>query len=258
MISRFGSCEAAATAEGIGISLGIRHHFRKKTFRGITCNAGVFPADEQTILEFCQLSRESAAKIDLLGVWPTFMQDCLVNEVCAQQMKLTDLGNLEPFFSPTPWTASLRGKKVLVIHPFKETIEKQYQMRTLLFENPNLLPEFELHVLKAVQTIAYEKDPRFSNWFEALEFMYREATKIDFDVAILGCGAYGMPLAAKLKESGKIAIHLGGATQLLFGIKGSRWDNFPEIRALYNEHWVRPSAEEKPKGAKQIEGACYW
>ena len=53
--------------------------------------------------------------------------------------------------------------------------------------------------------------------------MYTEAVKIDFDTAIIGCGAYGFPLAAKLKAAGKQAFHMGGATQLLFGIKGSRW-----------------------------------
>ena len=62
------------------------------------------------------------------------------------------------------------------------------------------MPEFELKTLKAVQTIAGEKDERFSTWFEALEYMFEETMKIDFDIAIIGCGAYGMPLAAKLKK----------------------------------------------------------
>lgn len=30
----------------------------------------------------------------------------------------------------------------------------------------------------------------------------------DYDVAIIGCGAYGMHLAAHAKRKGKIAIHL--------------------------------------------------
>ena len=54
----------------------------------------------------------------------------------------------------------------------------------------------------------------------ALNYMFDEAMKKNFDVAIIGCGAYGFPLAAKLKQAGKIVIHLGGATQLLFGIIG--------------------------------------
>ena len=126
-----------------------------------------------------------------------------------------------------------------------------------MFQNPDILPAFDLTVLRAVQTIAGETDDRFSDWEDALEYMYGEAMKIDFDVAIIGCGAYGMPLGARLKDSGKIAIHLGGATQLLFGIKGARWDNHPLSR-LYNDNWVRPLETETPKAAKKVENACYW
>lgn len=43
-----------------------------------------------------------------------------------------------------------------------------------------------------------------------------EALKFDFDVAIIGCEAYGFPLAARLKRAGKIVVHMGGATQILF------------------------------------------
>ena len=46
--------------------------------------------------------------------------------------------------------------------------------------------------------------------------------EIEFDVAIIGCGAYGLPLAVEAKRMGKQAIHMGGATQVLFGIKVNR------------------------------------
>lgn len=89
--------------------------------------------------------------------------------------------------------------------------------------------------------------------------MHNEAMKKDFDVAIIGCGAYGFPLAAKLKESGKQAIHMGGATQYLFGIKSKRADEGNAIIAgLYNDAWVRASTEETPRNAHKVEGGCYW
>ena len=61
-----------------------------------------------------------------------------------------------------------------------------------------------------------------------------------------------------MKCHGKQVIHMGGATQLLFGIKGKRWDTHPVIKNLYNEHWVRPEAHERPEGAETIESGCYW
>ena len=82
---------------------------------------------------------------------------------------------------------------------------------------------------------------------------------IDFDVAIIGCGAYGFPLAAHAKKLGKIGIHLGGVTQLLFGIKGSRWENwthYTELRKNNGKDWVY--ANEIPKDYKKIENGCYW
>ena len=144
-----------------------------------------------------------------------------------------------------------------MIHPFAETIIDQYKKRNVIYPS-GLLPECNLIVQKAVQTIAGQKDDRFDNWFEALEYMYDQAMKENFDIAILGCGAYGLPLAAKLKEQGKKAIHLGGATQLLFGIKGRRWDNRPEISKFYNESWVRPSEKESVVGKDAVEQGCYW
>ncbi len=257
LIARFGGNEGQCTAEAIGIRMGLRKNFSKRMLHQMYFNAGVFPAGKKMLLRFGEISEQAARKVDLLGRWRSPGQDYLVEQICDPHMLMTTLENLEPWYSHTPWTEALKGKKVLVIHPFKETIEKQYEKREKLFEDPRILPEFELTVLRAVQTIAGQQDERFGDWEEALNYMFDQAMKIDFDVAIIGCGAYGMPLAAKLKDAGKTAVHLGGATQLLFGIKGARWDRY-RAADFYNEHWVRPSEQERPKDASKIEGGCYW
>ena len=43
-----------------------------------------------------------------------------------------------------------------MIHPFAKTIERQYQNRKYLWSNQEVLPDFELKTIKAVQTIAGE------------------------------------------------------------------------------------------------------
>ena len=121
-----------------------------------------------------------------------------------------------------------------------------------------ILPEFELRTVTAVQTVAGQIDPRFKSWFDALDYMYDEAMKCDFDIALIGCGAYGFPLAAKLKKSGKMAIHMGGMLQVLFGIKGKRWDEDPIVSKYYNDSWVRPGEDEKPKSSNVVVDGCYW
>ena len=178
------------------------------------------------------------------------------------------IGDLQPWNvadlkgSVKPWTAALSGKKVLVIHPFTTSIEKQYEKnRTKIFRDlqiEDMLPKFELITLKAVQSMG-NSVVGFQDWFVALNYMVEECRKIDFDVALIGCGAYGFPLAAEIKRMGRIAIHLGGVTQLLFGIRGKRWDGYGGVyKKMMNEYWVRPSVEEKIKDCDKIENACYW
>ena len=85
--------------------------------------------------------------------------------------------------------------------------------------------------MKAVQTILGLKS-EFPSWFDALEHMYQRAMSIDFDIAIIGCGAYAFPLACKLKKSGRSAITTCGPTQVLFGIKGDRWKDNQRVLKL--------------------------
>ena len=168
---------------------------------------------------------------------------------------LGNIRELEPWFFNNPWTKALEGKKILVIHPFENTIQSQYLNRDNIYKDKNIVPKFELKTIKAVQSIA-DENAEFTNWFEALDFMKQRINTIDFDVAILGCGAYGFPLASYIKDIGKQAIHLGGVTQLLFGIKGKRWEDWNHYTSLRGNGWVY--ADEKPKGFEKIEGGCYW
>lgn len=235
----------------------------RKHFAQLCDCSGFFPHDVKLVKEFVDIQKNSLPEIDVLGIWFHSFEDYYIRKLMSKDLHCTFLFNIEPWTAPKmPWTAALKGKKVLVIHPFTETIQSQYKKRNELFPGTNILPEFDLKTLKAVQTIAGQKDGRFNTWFEALEWMYQEAIKIDFDIAIIGCGAYGMPLAAKLKQSGKQVVHLGGATQLLFGIKGKRWEVRPDlysyVQKYFNDAWVYPADSDKPKQANKVEGGCYW
>lgn len=131
-------------------------------------------------------------------------------------------------------------------------------VRELLFENKSILPEFsELICVRAVQSNAGETSI-YNDWFDALEHMEKEISKYDFDIAIIGAGAYSLPLAAYVKQLGKIAVQMSGSTQILFGIKGKRWEQIPEISKFFNENWIRPSEDETPKGSTKVEGGSYW
>jgi hypothetical protein len=79
-----------------------------------------------------------------------------------------------------------------------------------------------------------------------------------FDVALIGAGAWSVPLAVYARSLGAFGIHLGGGLQLLFGIMGKRWEGHSGIKALQNDSWVRPSAEERPPKLHLQENGAYW
>ena len=163
--------------------------------------------------------------------------------------------SLESRLFADPWTESLRGRNVLVIHPFEESIQRQYEKHTRLFRDERVLPEFgRIDTVKAVQSVA-GNSTEYVTWFDALESMRAQIADKDFDVALIGAGAYGLPLAAFVKDLGRKAVHLGGVTQILFGIIGSRWERvIPRVYRLsvrfVNSDWTRPLPEETPIASK--------
>lgn len=236
-------------------------------FEIMSVYSGIFPANRDTAEKFSIRSLSDIPLIDLLGChqyYEKFMP--LSNKLIQVQLEM-----LYPFFVDHPWTRVLKGKKVLVIHPFEETIRLQYEKRNKLFENPDVLPDFELLTYKAVQSVAGNKVP-YQSWFEALKKMEDDISLIDFDYALIGCGAYGMPLAAYIKRMGKKAIHIGGGLQLMFGILGNRWTRQYEkvwnyrpgivintnYKVLFNDYWIYPVEKDTPINSYKVEDNCYW
>lgn len=210
MVGRFGSQEARATAWSIGVSRGNDKSIPEYVQRRMEVGPGFFPADSDNIRRFDLLMASSAEQLDGLAYWDSFMQQWLLREICPSSVTVSYLENLEPYRNQdNPWMAALKRKRVLVVHPFARSIETQFAKRELLFSSPRVLPESELQTLVPPQTIAGARDGRFASWFEAFDWLCNEVDKRDFDVAIIGCGAYGFPLAAHVKEGGRQAIHGG-------------------------------------------------
>lgn len=221
-------------------------------------NAGFFPDDKQLGERYYRLMLRDVKDVDILASY-IYSEKYIADYMKCHRINLD--GYYAPFLWNNPWTKYLKNKKVLVVHPFVDSIRYQYENnREKLFDNKDVLPNFKkLITVKAVQTIAGNNDSRFKDWFEALQYMKDEIDKCDYDIALIGCGAYGMCLAAHVKRMGKQAVHLAGWTQMLFGVYGNRWkEEQPQYAKFINEHWIRPRDNEKPKGADTIEGGCYW
>lgn len=277
MASRFGAVEIGAVYNYCGVKSS-SHNFWK-FIKGqepewwwnegnrycMKYNAGFFPNDNNHLSRFGELMLSIMRDIDILMSWQ--QDESFFSEYLKKAIKLGFIF-VDPYWSERPWTRALRDKNVLVIHPFADEIQYQYyNKREQLFENPEVLPKFNLRTIKAVQSIG--GNSKFSDWFEALDYMENEIDSIEYDICLLGCGAYGMPLAAHVKKQGKQAVHFGGSLQLLFGIRGRRWetreygaDFFPDGIGRYpdlmNQFWIRPFKESKFNGAEKVENGCYW
>ncbi|MGE0492518.1 MAG: hypothetical protein AB7S38_25105 [Vulcanimicrobiota bacterium] len=219
-------------------------------------SAGLFSNDDQSMDVYSMLTAAALRQADLLAVWWAPGEASALRGCLADGVPLVNLANLQPFRHPEPWSQLLAGKKVVVVHPFEASIRQNYARRHLLFDDPAVLPGFELEVVKAVQGVT-GIETGFADWFAAFEWMKAQLSGLDYEVALVGCGAYGLPLAAWIKGQGRQAIHLGGVTQLLFGIRGRRWDRrLPAGLCLQN--WTRPLPEETPPDFMGMEDGCYW
>ncbi len=270
LIIRFGRTELKAIEDFYGKITEPCIEFTQKVKEKMRNNAGFFPPTDEKLTRFCCESLKVLSNADLIACWNFYNDfECRLVEKhneAGSIISIGALGDTVPFVK-SPWTQYLKGKKVLVIHPFEATIQKQYKIREKLFKNPLALPAFQLKTIKAVQGIGGSKEiENYKDWFDALETMCRKIDQTDFDIALIGAGAYGMFLGDYIKRKGKQAVHIGGSLQILFGIKGTRWTKYTGernfSRDVYNEYWTDTAPEDLPEKMEKFikyEGdIAYW
>jgi len=172
---------------------------------------------------------------------------------------------LEPFYllekNVIPWTHYLKNKKILIIHPFIKSFKKQLNNDFQIFKNKKLFDKNQQFIFyKCYQTIA--GNHIHNDWYETFTLMCEDIKNIDFDIALLGCGGYGLPLCHYIKNDlNKSAIYIGGGLQLLFGVFGGRWENSEFWKKIIEENnckFIKPTEDEICKNSVTIENNCYW
>ena len=223
---------------------------------------------------FCNKYYECLKNTDILA---SFTQ-AIINEQSyfanKYNLKQIHSRSLEPFYACLenikPWTHYLHGKKVLIINPFIDSMKKQLANNFQIFKDPNkkiFLDNQEFIFYKSYQTIA--GNHIHNDWLETYTIMCNDIKKLDdefhFDIALLGCGGYGLPLCNFIKmKLNKSAIYIGGGLQLLFGIMGHRWENRDDWKKIMkdndnpNNQFIRPSGDEIINNKNAIENGCYW
>lgn len=173
--------------------------------------------------------------------------------------------SLEPYYATMdnliPWSHQLLGKKVLIVHPFTDSFKIQIKNKFKIYpQNPIFLEGQEFIFYKSYNTAG--KNHIHKDWKETFQRMCSEISKLDFDIALIGCGGYGVPLAGfiydKLK---KPAIQIGGGLQLLFGVMGKRWENTEMWETIIREQeckFIKPSGDEILINKHLVNDGCYW
>ncbi len=261
----------AAGKIGVGELRGLKHFLKRTqdiqkkreptpypryTSDTLFLNAGVFPQRDDVFDKFGAIFKESVTEMDVLVSWE-LQGEYKVFNTLAPLATLVPWGSLDAFLAKEPWTSALEGKRVLVVSPFTETIRQQYVRRTALWQDNRILPEFTLLTVQCPLSAGIAP-PAHPDWMTSLSDLKRQMDAVDFDVALIGAGAFSLPLVTHAKKHGKIGIHLGGTLQVLFGVYGGRWKDNKEFQHFINENWVRPNQSETPPEAHKIENACYW
>ena len=165
-----------------------------------------------------------------------------------------------------PWTHYLKDKKVLIVSSFVDTFKKQLERGFKFFginDDRYIWDKDQEFVFYKCYNTLYNNNIH-KNWFETFKIMCNDIKKLNFDIALLSCGGYGLPLCNYINDKlGKTSIYIGGALQLYFGVYGNRWinDKHPIVTRLIKEEgnlWVRPDDNEKPTNYNKVEGGCYW
>ena len=237
--------------------------------------AGIQFKTKEDIKQYVKKYNQSVANCDLLGVWDgvmytqakeyyEFIEKTLQpglekKKICAHA--------LEPYyFMDLPeyrFNEVFKNKRILIITSHEQTTNKQIDNIENIFISKSIFDKetTKFHVYKPPQQNGGNHDGQ--SWLVHFDIMKRELSELirefDFDIALVSCGGFGMPVCdfifSDLKKS---VIYAGGSLQLWFGIMGSRWKNSPEISKHVNAYWRWPVEEDKPKRPELCEGNCYW
>ena len=247
--------------------------FPEQLMKRLELYSGIFPATQESVSLWVKEYKMALASCDMIAEgWyePLKHEEKYILDSIIPERKKIMLRNLEPYYVKPQlrWSSLLEKKTVAIINSFAQTCEEQTYLSKAIWptDTQSLLPSstkwvpIQTYFPPNIAGSNNEVSWNVESWNTAVEQIVKqvEEERYHIDIAIIGCGALGMIIASKLKEMGIQCIVMGGALQILFGIRGKRWDTHPVISKFFNDAWVVPPDSCKPLGFKKIEGGCYW
>lgn len=239
--------------------------------RRIELHAGIWPTTKESLDKWVFQMTEAIRFCDVLVAgWYDPLKDAetkLLDKTNTLAPRIP-LRSLEPYYVEPEkrWTNLLAGQRVAVVTSFAQTVDKQIEKREDVWPSftDSLLPAntewvtIQTGYAPSLAEGRCQWPSDITSWDVAVNHIVKKVVNSKASIVLIGCGGLGMLIGLECKKRGIIAVVLGGATQVLFGIKGQRWCNHSVIAQLWNDSWVWPHISETPQGASQIEGGCYW
>ena len=234
-------------------------------------HAGVFPSNESSHRHWVQDTEAAIKNTDLLVAgWfaPLVREEKVYLASLGRNSVALPLRSLEPYYVPMEmmWTRYLKYHKVAVVSSFAQTAMKQIPKAKEIWGDRagSLLPTDTQFIpiptgyapVLANGRAEWPGNP--ATWEAAVDSVVKQVVDSGAEIVLIGCGGLGMIIGYRLKLLGKVCIVMGGAIQVLFGIKGNRWETHATISRFWNDAWVYPSLDETPANSSSVEKGCYW
>jgi hypothetical protein len=159
---------------------------------------------------------------------------------------------------PNVLITNLQGKKVLVVSNATDILKKSYDRGLQNVYNIDICQFEKVSYVKTPQTTRGSDYPH-QNSIETTKHIFEQIEKQDYDIVLLACGVYGVPLTNLIHKKGKMAVYLGSALYPMFGVYSHGIPLPPKaMYPIYNTANFIEVEEQCPEHCKHIDFGKYW
>lgn len=153
-------------------------------------NAGARPRNKKNYLAIAHLFQDAIKNLDLLPLFLLAGEYELRSRLCPY-VPVCTIGSFAGSYlnEEHSWCHSLRGRRVLIVSPFVESISNQYSRRDLVWPEYEVIPDCALLFYR----FPYLVDPKLGlTWDSVYNNLHSFIVNTDFDVGLFSCGFMGL------------------------------------------------------------------
>ena len=232
--------------------------------------AGIFPPDPGFIRRFVDRYLDDLRNLDSLGLFlDNAARELEIIREHAVRTKLAYYRDQEPpkkeyGGAKYCYLQNLQDRKILIVCPFGGFLASRLKEGT--YEAVWRKTAKRWFYPRSVQAIEFPYGfeattrKRYTDALQLFEEITDQMKRVSYDVALIGAGGLGIPLASFAKNQGKVGLSLGGHLQVVCGVLGKRWRTSELFRRRYiTEAWVELPRRYHPSNPlESTDSGDYW